>query len=36
MAIGNRQVQDEPPEDKLKRLLEELALTHEQREFIRT
>ncbi|MEG6177226.1 hypothetical protein UXP59_05950, partial [Enterobacter hormaechei] len=34
MAIGNRQIQDESPEEELERLLEELALTHEQREFI--
>ncbi|HHA1350614.1 TPA: hypothetical protein ACOEER_001667 [Enterobacter ludwigii] len=34
MAIGNRQIQDESPEEELDRLLEELALTHEQREFI--
>jgi hypothetical protein len=34
MAIGSRQIQDESPEEELERLLEELALTHEQREFI--
>ncbi len=34
MAIGDRQIQVESPEEKFERLLEELALTHEQREFI--
>ena len=34
MAIGNRQIQEESPEEELDRLLDELALTQEQREFI--
>lgn len=34
MAIGKRQNQKESPEEELERLLEELELTHEQREFI--
>ncbi|AUX94043.1 hypothetical protein C2E15_13775 [Mixta gaviniae] len=34
MAIGNRQIQEESPKDGLDRLLDELELTHEQREFI--
>lgn len=34
MAMGDRQIQVELPEEKLERLLEEIALTHEQREFI--
>ena len=34
MAIGNRQIQEESPEEELDRLLEELEITQEQREFI--
>lgn len=34
MAIGKRQNQKESPDEELDRLLEELALMHEQREFI--
>ncbi len=34
MAIANRQIQEESPKEELDRLLDELALTHEQREFI--
>ncbi|EKS6648140.1 hypothetical protein QCD57_001921 [Enterobacter hormaechei] len=34
MAIGNRQIQEESPKEELDRLLEELELTQEQREFI--
>ena len=34
MAIGKRQNQKESPEEELDRLLEELELTQEQREFI--
>lgn len=34
MVIGNRQIQEESPKEKLDRLLEELELTQEQREFI--
>ncbi|MBW4214445.1 hypothetical protein JW313_03980 [Enterobacter cloacae subsp. cloacae] len=34
MAIGNRQIHKESPEEELERLLEELELTQEQREFI--
>ncbi|HHO0401264.1 MULTISPECIES: hypothetical protein [Enterobacteriaceae] len=34
MAIGKRKNQKESPEEELDRLLEELALTHEQRDFI--
>lgn len=34
MAIGDRQIQVELPKEKFERLLDELALTHEQREFI--
>lgn len=34
MAIGKRQNYKESPEEELDHLLEELALTHEQREFI--
>ena len=34
MAIGKRQNYKESPEEELDHLLEELALMHEQREFI--
>ena len=34
MAIGNRQIQEESPKEELDRLLEELEITQEQREFI--
>ncbi|EMG7906708.1 MULTISPECIES: hypothetical protein [Enterobacter] len=34
MAIGKRQNQKESPEEELDRLLDELELTQEQREFI--
>ena len=34
MAIGKRQNQEESPKDELDRLLDELELTEEQREFI--
>ncbi|WP_049110490.1 hypothetical protein [Enterobacter hormaechei] len=34
MAIGNRQIQEEPLKEELDRLLEELEITQEQREFI--
>ncbi len=34
MVTGNRQIQEESPEEELDRLLDELALTQEQREFI--
>lgn len=34
MAIGKRQNQKESPEEELDRLLDELELTEEQREFI--
>lgn len=34
MAIANRQIQEESPKEELDRLLEELALAQEQREFI--
>ncbi|MDU2378341.1 MAG: hypothetical protein E7D37_09640 [Enterobacter cloacae] len=34
MAIGNRQIQKESPKEELDRLLDELAFTQEQREFI--
>lgn len=34
MAIANRQIQEESPKEELGRLLEELELTQEQREFI--
>lgn len=34
MAIANRKIQEESPKEELDRLLDELALTHEQREFI--
>ena len=34
MAIGNRQIQEESLKEELDRLLEELELTQEQREFI--
>ena len=34
MVTGNRQIQEESPEVELDRLLDELALTQEQREFI--
>ena len=34
MAIGKRQNQEESPKDELDRLLDELELTQEQREFI--
>jgi hypothetical protein len=34
MAIGNRQIQKESPKEELDCLLDELALTQEQREFI--
>ncbi|MFH7926574.1 hypothetical protein QCJ92_00003140 [Enterobacter roggenkampii] len=34
MAIANRQIQEESPKEELERLLEELELTQEQREFI--
>ena len=34
MAIGKRQNQEESPKEELDRLLEELELTQEQREFI--
>lgn len=34
MAIGNRQIQEESPKEELERLLEELALTQEQRDFV--
>ncbi len=34
MVIGKRQNQKESPDEELDRLLEELALTHEQRKFI--
>ena len=34
MAIANRQIHKESPEEELDRLLEELELTQEQREFI--
>ncbi len=34
MAIGKRQNQKESPEEELHRLLDELELTQEQREFI--
>lgn len=34
MVIGNRQIQEESPKEKLDRLLDELELTEEQREFI--
>ena len=34
MAIGNRQIQDESLKEELDRLLEELEITQEQREFI--
>ena len=34
MAIGKRQNQKESPEEELDRLLEELEITQEQREFI--
>ena len=36
MAIGKRPNQKESPEEELDRLLEELELTQEQREFIET
>ncbi|KYO07893.1 hypothetical protein ABR30_0210880 [Enterobacter ludwigii] len=34
MAIGKRQNQKESPEEELDRLLDDLELTQEQREFI--
>lgn len=34
MAIGNRQIQEESLKEELDRLLEELEITQEQREFI--
>ncbi|ELN9422991.1 hypothetical protein [Enterobacter ludwigii] len=34
MASGKRQIQKESPEEELDRLLDELELTQEQREFI--
>lgn len=34
MTIGSRQIHKESPEEELDRLLEELELTQEQREFI--
>ena len=34
MVIANRQIQEESPKEELDRLLDELALTQEQREFI--
>lgn len=34
MALGNRQIQEELPKEELDRLLDELALTQKQREFI--
>lgn len=34
MAIGKRQIKEESPKEELDRLLDELALTQEQREFI--
>ncbi len=34
MAIANRQIQKESPKEELDRLLDELELTQEQREFI--
>ncbi len=34
MAIANRHIQEESPKEELDRLLDELALTQEQREFI--
>lgn len=34
MEIRKRQIQEESPKEELDRLLDELALTQEQREFI--
>ncbi|ELX8364138.1 hypothetical protein SK447_002036 [Enterobacter hormaechei] len=34
MAIANRQIHEESPHEELDRLLDELELTQEQREFI--
>ena len=34
MANANRKIQEESPKEELDRLLDELALTQEQREFI--
>ncbi|MFY7330851.1 hypothetical protein ACOTX3_13145 [Enterobacter cloacae complex sp. IR5384] len=34
MAIGNRQIKEESLKEELDRLLEELEITQEQREFI--
>ena len=34
MVIANRQIQEESPKEELDRLLDELAFTQEQREFI--